>query len=100
MGSKSRGSLEPRLAAHRSISCLEVSCGAGIRACAGGGQWQQVLSLLEELGQVELEPDVEYLMSLIYSSVIRACEKGRQCHKTKALLSQLDAHVLKPGVAG
>ena len=35
-----------------------VTCSAGISACEKGGQWPEALSLLRELGGVQLQPDV------------------------------------------
>ena len=37
-----------------------VSYNAGISACEKGGQWQQSLSLLSEMRDAKMEPDVIY----------------------------------------
>ena len=49
-----------------------VMYSAGISACEKGGQWPEALSLLREMGDVKLEPDVVPNNN----AAISACERG------------------------
>ncbi|CAK0873514.1 unnamed protein product [Prorocentrum cordatum] len=57
---------------------------AGMLACKSCGQWQRDLSLLSEMREAKLEPNVIYT----YSVGIRACLKGEQWQQALALLSE------------
>ncbi|CAK0903265.1 unnamed protein product [Prorocentrum cordatum] len=67
-----------------------LSYSAGISACEKGGHWRQALSLLSELSEVSLQPDV-----IIYSAVASACEKGRQWQQALLLLDEMRQVTLK-----
>ena len=57
-----------------------VSYNAGISACEKDGQWPAALSLLREIEDVKLEPNV-----ITYSAGISACEKGGQWPEAQSL---------------
>ncbi|CAK0788565.1 unnamed protein product [Prorocentrum cordatum] len=57
---------------------------AGVSACEKGKQWQLALSLLSEMWEVKIEPDVKS-----YSAGISACEKGEQWQQALALLRDM-----------
>ena len=70
-----------------------VSYSAGISACEKGRQWQQALSLLIEMWEATLEPNV-----ISYTAGISACEKGDQWQRALALLSEMWEAKLEPNV--
>ncbi|CAK0897888.1 unnamed protein product, partial [Prorocentrum cordatum] len=58
-----------------------------------GEQWQRALTLLSEMWQVKLEPDV-----ISFSAGIGACAKGKQWQQALALLHEMREVKLEPGV--
>ncbi|CAK0894342.1 unnamed protein product, partial [Prorocentrum cordatum] len=75
---------------HRFIT---VSYNAGISACEKGGQWQRALSLLSEMWQAKLEPNV-----ISYNAGISAWEEGGQWQRALALLWEICEAKLEPDV--
>ena len=62
-----------------------VSYNAGISACEKGGQWQRALSLLSEMRESRLEPNV-----ISYIAEICTCERCGQWRQALSLLSNLE----------
>ena len=56
-----------------------------------GQQWEQALSLLQEMGRSQLQPDV-----VSYSAAISACEKGQQWEQALGLLQEMWRSQLQP----
>ena len=61
-----------------------ISYDAGIRACAKGGQWEQVLSLLSEVEKAGLGTDV-----MTHAVVTSAFEEGGQWQRAAILLDEV-----------
>ena len=70
-----------------------VSYNAGISACEKGGQWPEALSLLREMDQVKLEPNV-----ISYNAGVSACEKGKQWPEALSLLREMEEVKVEPNV--
>ena len=57
---------------------------AAFSACEKGGQWEQALSLLKEMQDAGVTPDV-----ISPSAAISACEKGGQWEQALSLLKEM-----------
>jgi pentatricopeptide repeat protein len=66
---------------------------AAISACAKGGQWQQALSLLQEMREKGVIPD-----RITYSAAISACGKGGQWQQALSLLQEMREKGVTPNV--
>ncbi|CAK0834544.1 unnamed protein product, partial [Prorocentrum cordatum] len=79
-------------------------------ACRKGGQWQHVLSVLSDMWEAKLEPNVIFsaMQGPVrarrassgsgYNAGISACEKGEQWQRALALLSEMWEAKLEPDV--
>ncbi|CAK0789737.1 unnamed protein product [Prorocentrum cordatum] len=61
-----------------------------VSACGKIGQWQHALSVLSEMWEAKLEPDVSY------NAGIGACGKGGQWQRALALLGEVRQAQLEP----
>ena len=70
-----------------------ISFSAAISACEKGGQWQRVLSLLEDICRAGKALDV-----ISFSTAISACEKGGQWQHALSLSEDMCKAGVTPNV--
>ncbi|OLQ06453.1 Pentatricopeptide repeat-containing protein, mitochondrial [Symbiodinium microadriaticum] len=78
---------------HRAPLTDAGSFAAVITSLGRGTQWTQALSLLDEMEERELQPDI-----LAFSSTISACEKGAQWETALILLGSMAQKKVPPNV--
>ena len=69
------------------------SYSAAISACEKGGQWQQALTLFQDMLEGGIRHDI-----ISYNATISACEKGGQWQRALTLFQELPEATMSPNV--